>query len=218
MNRPIWPLAATLVIVSTLIGCVSNPINTYTASRYYDYGFQAERAGDLALARQNFYRAAVNCQMGSLGPAQEASCVYEWSRITGYLGMYADAEKGFNDVLTLIDKAKGKADTLRTPTLCELARLLHDTDQHAKAIPVYEKALAKLEKTTAEKDDPIAFAEFLNDFSGSLRSADSATLADILAQRATAIREQNKGLTANFSARRYKAGLIGSADAASPRP
>ncbi len=66
--------------------------------------------------------------MGNLGPAPEAYSLYEWSRVTGYLGMYADAEKGFNDVLILIDKAGEKAKDLRAPALGELARLLHDTD------------------------------------------------------------------------------------------
>ena len=217
MNRSLGHLAAMLVVVSTVTGCVSNPINAYTGSRYYDYGLQAEQAGDLALARQNFYRAYVNAQMGYLGPAAEASCLYEWLLVTGYLGRVADAEKGFNDVLELIGKANGKADRLLPPTLSELARLLHDTNQHTKAVSVYERALAALEKTTVAKDDPIAFATFLDDYSDSLRVAGFVERADEVSQRASAIRKENKGLTARFVARRYKAEPVDPGNGTAPQ-
>ena len=81
--------------------------------------------------------------MGNLGPTPEAYAMYEWSRVTGYLGMYANAEKGFNDVLALIEKSGGKAENLRPPTLTELARLLHDTNQYEKAIKAFEKDTQK---------------------------------------------------------------------------
>jgi len=208
--------ALAFVALSIFTGC-ANPVNAYTASRYYDYGFQAADAGDYTLARQNFYRAAVNCQMGLLGSTDEAHCFYEWSRMTGYLGMYADAEKGFNDTLTLIDKAKGKADNLRAPTLCELARLLYDTGRYQKAIPVYEKALAELEKTSIAKADPIGFADFLDDYAGCLRAAGESARGDEIAHRAAVVRAENKGRTAKFIPKRYKAEPSASANGAVPR-
>ena len=210
-------LFAAVVSLSTLTGCVSNPINAYTGSRYYDYGFQAADAGDYALARTNFYRALVNAQMGNLGPAAEASCAYELARMSGYVGMYPDAEKDFNDTLVLIDKAKGKADKLRAPTLCELARLLYDTGQYRKAIPVYEKALGELEKTSVAKDDPIGFADFLDDYGSCLRAAGESARGDEIAHRAAVVREENKGLTAKFIPKRYKAEPSASANGAAPR-
>lgn len=214
MKQELWPLVLALVMPLMLTGCA---LNAYEASRHFDYAEQAEKAGDYKLARQQYNRAFADCQMGLLGPADEASCAYAWSRVTGYLGLYADAEKGFKDVLTLIDKAHGKADGLRAPTLCELARLLHDTDQHQKAIPVYERALAELEKTSVAKDDPIGFADFLDDYASSLRMAGETARADEISGRAVVIHEQNKGLTAKFVAKRYKAEPSASANGASPR-
>lgn len=205
MKRKFYLLIMLSVILSTVTGCVTNPINAYTGGRYYDYGVQASKAGDWELARQNFYRAYVNAQIGHLGPAVEAYCIYEWARVTGYLGMYADAEKGFGDVLSRIDKARGKADKLRPPALCELSRLLHDTGQHLKAIPVYERALSELEKVAAEKDDPMAFADFLDDYGESLRFAGYDSRADEVLRRAATVREANKGLSARFIAKRYNA-------------
>jgi len=186
------------------VGCINVPINARTASKYYDWGMEAEKNGDLTLARQNYSRAYINAQLGNLGPGPEAYILYDWARVTGYLGMFDDAEKGFNDVLMLIEKAEGKADNLRPPTLAELARLLHDTNQHEKAIPIYEKALIELEKHDVEKGDPMGFAVFLDDYSQSLRAADLVSRADEVAERVRLIQENNKDSSAKFIGRRYK--------------
>lgn len=185
-------------------GCISNPINAHTAKKYFEYGVQAADTGDWDLARQNFARAHVNAQIGHLGPETEAQCIYEWSRVTGYMGKYADAEKGFNEVLVLIDRAHGKADALLAPTLCELARLFHDTRQHSKAISIFERAVSELEKTLIKEDDPIAFADFLEEYASSLRALGEDTRANELIHRVGSIRDENKGRTAKFIAKRYK--------------
>jgi tetratricopeptide (TPR) repeat protein len=185
-------------------GCVSNPINAKTGAHYYEAGMQAERNGDFTLARQNYSRAYANAQIGNLGPVAEAYSMYEWSRVTGYLGMYADAEKGFEDVLILINQADGKADNLKPPALGELARLLHDTNQHEKAVPVYEKAVSELDKRDVVKVDPIGFALVLDDYSQSLKVAGFVSKADEVATRAQSIRDANKGANAKFVGKRYK--------------
>jgi tetratricopeptide (TPR) repeat protein len=193
-----------LVISLSVSGCISNPINARTGANYYQSGMEAERSGDLALARQNYSRAYANAQMGNLGPKPEAYSLYEWSRVTGYLGMYPDAEKGFNDVLSLIDKSEGKAENLRTPTLLELARLLHDTNQHDKAVPIYQKATSELDKGDITRVDPIGYALVLDDYAQSLRASGNAKLADEVTARSVSIKEANKGMTAKFVGRRYK--------------
>jgi len=193
-----------LALSATLVGCVSNPINAKTAANYYDAGMAAEQNGDLILARQNYSRAYAHAQMGNLGPAPEAYAMYEWSRVTGYLGMFADAEKGFNDVLALIEKAGQKAEDLRPPALLELARLFHDTGEHSKAVPVYKKALAELGRYNIEKDDPIGFTIVLDDYAQSLRSIGDVRRAEDITQRSQSIKDKNKGVAAKFVGRRYK--------------
>lgn len=202
---PILSAARFLVAVIALLvfaGC-ANP-HARTGRKFYNEGFEAEEAGNYALARLNFYQAYVNAEQGKLGPALEAHCLYEWSRNTGYLGMTVAALRGFDETLTLIEQAKGEADSLRTPTLCELARLLHDTGQHRTAIMVYQKALAQLDQSPMAKDDPIAFADFLDDYATSLRSAGETASAEELAGRAAVLRQANKGLSAKFVPKRYK--------------
>ena len=193
-----------LVVTAFLTGCISNPINARTGANYYELGMEAERNGDFVLARQNYSRAYSNAQMGNLGPKAEAYSMYEWSRVTGYLGMYADAEKGFNDVLELIDKSDGKAENLRPPAFAELARLLHDTNQHEKAVPIYKRAVAELDARDILKSDPIGFTIVLDDYSQSLRAIGNVPLADEEAAKSLSIKEANKGIRAKFIGKRYK--------------
>ena len=193
-----------LVVTIFLAGCISNPINARTGANYYELGMEAERSGDFTLARQNYSRAYSNAQMGNLGPTPEAYAMYEWSRVTGYLGMYAEAEKGFNDVIELIDKSDGKAANLRPPALTELARLLHDTNQHKKAVPIYKRAIAELDARDILKADPIGFTIVLDDYSQSLRAIGNVSLADEEAAKSLSIKEANKGIQAKFIGKRYK--------------
>ncbi|HZP59763.1 MAG TPA: tetratricopeptide repeat protein [Opitutaceae bacterium] len=189
--------------LSLLAGC-ANPINGYTAQQYYEYGVQAEKGGDLALAQRNYSRAYGNAQMGNLGPKAEAYYLYEVARVTGYAGMYAESEKEFLDVLTLIEKAKGEADKLRAPALAEYARLLHDTGQHAKAVPIYEKAVAELERVGILTLDPLGFAALLDDYAGSLAAAGFSQRAAEISSRSASIKEAHKGDSPKFEPRRYK--------------
>jgi tetratricopeptide (TPR) repeat protein len=186
-----------------LSGC-ANPINSHTAQRYYEAGIQAERANDLALARRNFSRAYGNAQIGNLGPAAEASYLYEYARVTGYAGEYEESAKAFTDALALIDKAKGEADKLRPPALAEFARLLHDTGQHEKAAPIYNQAMVALEAVGIESADPLGYAALLDEFAESLTAARFPDRAAAISAKATSLKAKHKDAPPRFEARRYK--------------
>ena len=49
----------------------------------------------------------------------EAYSLYEWSRVTGYLGNHEVAANSFSNVLRMIEKAKPKVDALGASGLCE---------------------------------------------------------------------------------------------------
>jgi tetratricopeptide (TPR) repeat protein len=195
--------AAAIAMAWMLTGCTGNPINAHTGGNYYKLGLEAEAQGDYTLARENYRRALTNAQLGYLGPAAEAGCLYEWSRVTGYLGHYHEAERGFNEVLTLIDKAGRSADELRTPALSELARLLYDTGQYARAVPVYETAVSELQRFRLQMSDPVGFADFLMEYAQSLRAVGLVAEADAVSRRAAALREDHPGIAAKFRPKRY---------------
>ncbi len=191
-------------VLSLLISSCSNSINEYTASQYYEFGIQAETADDLPLAQRNYSRAYKNAIMGNLGPKSEAYYLYEYARVTGYAGNYQESEKAFIDVLALIKKAEGEADDLRAPALAEYSRLLHDTDQHQKAIPIYEKAVIELELLDIESDDPIGFAILLDDYAESLSAAGFSERATRTANRSARLKANHKNTEPRFQGRRYK--------------
>lgn len=196
-------ITLSLACLLLLAGC-ANPINSYTAQQYYEYGVQAERGGDLALAQRNFSRAYGNAKMGNLGPKAEAYYLYEYARVTGYAGSYEESEKAFLDVLALIDKSKGEADKLRPPALAEYSRLLHDVGQHAKAVPIYERAVSELEKAGILSSDPLGYAVLLDDYAESLTAAGFAERAATISARSSSIKAEHKNETPHFQARRYK--------------
>jgi tetratricopeptide (TPR) repeat protein len=194
--------AVGLVGILFVTGC-ANPINARTGERYYTAGMAAEENEELVLARKNYSRAYANAQVGFLGPTAEAYSLYEWSRVTGYLGNYSEAEKGFLDVLDLIEKAKGKADKLRSPALCEYARLLYDTDQHSKAASIFERAVGELEMSGALKIDPLGYASFLEDYSRSLAAVKSMRKSAEVERKAQAIRASHQDAKPAVKQRRY---------------
>jgi hypothetical protein len=193
---------AGLVLILGTNGC-RNPINARTADRYYQAGSRAESVGDLTLARQDYYRSFWNTQAGLLGPAAEAAALYEWSRVTGYLGNYAEAEWGLTNTLMRIEKAKGEADRLKAPTLCELARMLRDTKNYSRAVPVFQEAIQEVESRDLVKPDPIGFAEFLDDYAHSLKEVGLNDQAAEVERRSAGIRAQYPGASAKFKYRRY---------------
>lgn len=188
----------TVTMLPFLAGCVSNPVNDYTRVQYYKAGMQAESAGDLETARRDYGRAQINAQMGNLGPVKEAYTCYEWSRVTGYLGRFAEAEKGYDQALAFIDKSNGQADALRPPLLCEYARMLRDSEQQQKAVPIYAKALVELDRMGVEAADPIDMAEFLDDYAQALRDVGSKEQADVMAERSAAIKAKHPGETSKI--------------------
>jgi tetratricopeptide (TPR) repeat protein len=191
----------TVTMLPFLAGCISNPVNDYTRVQYYKAGMQAEASGDLETARRDYGRAQINAQMGNLGPVKEAYACYEWSRVTGYLGRFAEAEKGYADAMVLIDQSKGQADKLLAPLLCEYARMFRDSGQEQKAVPIYDRALTELDRIGAEGIDPLGLAEILDDYSQVLRSVGSKERADQIASRSVAIKDAHKGETAKTNNR-----------------
>jgi tetratricopeptide (TPR) repeat protein len=190
---------------AVLISSCANPINARTAQHYSEFGVQAEQAGDLAVARRNFSRAYGNAQMGNLGPAAEASYLYEYARVTGYAGSYEESEKAFLNVLALIEKAKGDADKLRPPALAEYSRLLHDIGQHQKAVPIYERAVVELERVGIESSDLLGYAALLDDYAESLTESGHSDRASAVTARSVSLKAKHNNDAPHCQARRYKA-------------
>ena len=189
-----------LLMAVLLTGCL-NPAHAHNARRYHETGMAAEKAGDLKLAKKYYARAFANADIGFLSLAPKAYAHYDYSRVVGYLGEHREAELGFSNVLRWIEKAAPKADDLWVPALSEYARLLHDTGQHDKAVPIFERAIVEMDRHEMGAKDPIGLSEFLDDYASSLQ-ATRRNVEDV-SQRARQLREANQGQVAKRKVRRY---------------
>jgi tetratricopeptide (TPR) repeat protein len=188
--QPTLALGAMIAVV-VLDGCISNPVNAYTGSQYFNSAQAAERRGDLDLAAKDYSRAYENCVRGNLGPNAEAHTLYEFARVSFYRGQFEKAEKYFPMVLELIEKTNGVADSLRPPTLCEYARMLHDAGQDSKAVPIYREADNSLQAARTDLIYPMEYSIFLDDYSDSLKIAGFVAESVTVAKRAAAIRDSH---------------------------
>lgn len=179
-------------------GCM-NPINAYTADKYYTLAVDAEKRGDLETACMLFSRSYGNTSMGLLGPNAQAHALYEYARVCGYTGRTAESEQGYREVLKLIAESKGAAETLRSPALVEFSRMLHDTGQHTKAVPVFADAIAAVTERRAQAADPVGYALILEDYSESLRESGQDGKADSTWKTAKQILKEHQAEMPQFN-------------------
>lgn len=191
-----------IIFLLFLTGC-ANPINRYTAAKYYEMGSLAESRGDLLAARESYRRAMLNTEWGMLGPGPKAYTLYEYGRVSGYLCDQAEAEFSLKESLRLQDKDKEVRKKLRPPTLLELARFYYDTGRKAEALPYYEEGIALVRKLDVAKTDPIAFALTLEEFADSLIAGERQIDAENVKEEARILRTNYKGPEIDQPFQRY---------------
>jgi hypothetical protein len=80
-----------LIATCTLAAC-ANPLNQATSDRYSADCASAEKHGNLSVAEEACYRAAVNVDWGKLGPEQKSEKLYNLARIKRQTGRLNEAE------------------------------------------------------------------------------------------------------------------------------
>jgi tetratricopeptide (TPR) repeat protein len=182
-------------------GC-KNPLNQYTSQEYYKAGNEAENRGDYQLAKENYSRSLINSKLGGEDKRMEALALYELSRVTGYLGDYKESEKGFLEVIKLSKSPESK--NLNTPALCELARLYFDTKQYQKSLTIFAEANRRLESLGVEKDDPLGYCLFLEDYKIALEKTGDSPKAKRVANKIEEIKKKTPDDKPKFIPKRYR--------------
>ncbi len=185
-----------------LTGC-TNPVNMYTADRYYHLGVEAEQRGDLEQACMFFSRSYGNTEMGNAPPLARAHALYEYARVSGYLGRLAEAEKGFNEVIALLDQVPVDPSHLRSPTHSEHAKLLLANRRFRESIPEFEQAMASLDQLSVENNFPGDFAVFLDQYAAALNAVQRTDQADVISRRAARIRQEHPSAPVALPPRKY---------------
>jgi tetratricopeptide (TPR) repeat protein len=159
----------------------------YTADRYYHLGVDAEIHGDLDTACMYFSRSYGNTVIGHAPPLARAHALYEYSRVSGYLGRLAEAEKGLSEVIALLDKIPDDPSHLRAPTHSEHAKLLFANRRYRESILEFEKAVACLDELSVENRYPGDMAAFLTSYVKALRAVQSNDQAEVVEKRVAKI-------------------------------
>lgn len=183
------------VISMVLSGC-TNPVNMYTAQKYFDAGVAAERAGNYQLAHDKYYRAYVNTEIGHADDQRKALTMYNLARMKGYLCMKAEAEPLLLNSVAVEEKALGQNGNWYTGRLVETARFYFGFGEYAKAVPYFEKATLRLVDSGNEITTPIEMADLWDDYAEALRRIGSGSKANEVSNRARSLRDSNVGKTA----------------------
>jgi tetratricopeptide (TPR) repeat protein len=189
-----------LSLILLVSGC-KNPLNQYTSQKYYDAGGKAEKQGDYQLAQQSYSRALINSRLGGVDKEMETLSLYELSRVTGYLGDYKKSEKGFLEVIELSKSPESK--NLNIPALCELARLYFDTKEYQQSLPIFLEANRKLEALGIEKEDPLGYCLFLEDYKIALEKTGDLEGATKILKKLEEIKIKNPNAKPLFVPKRY---------------
>lgn len=194
-----------LLIVSFafLVGGCANPINRYTAARYYEMGTEAEYQGNLEAAREAYRRAFLNSDWGYLGPGAKAATLYEYGRVSGYLCFHDEAEKALKESLDYQDKDASARAQLWAPTLLELARFYYDTGRKSEALPYYEEGIELVRKLDIEKTEPVRFATVLEEYAECFKVAGRMDAAEIIEEEAKRLKAAHIGQALEEPFQRY---------------
>jgi tetratricopeptide (TPR) repeat protein len=150
-----------------------------------------------------FSRSYGNTEMGNAPALTRAHALYEYARVSGYLGRLAEAEKGFNDVIALLDKVPVDPTHLRAPTHSEHAKLLFANRRFRESIPEFEKAMASLDQLSVESSDPGNYAAFLDKYVVALSAAQRADQAEVIGKRAARIRQEHPNASVSPDRQKY---------------
>lgn len=183
--------AVATVSICTLLfssGC-ANPIGGKPATDYAQAASNALQSGDWATARMYLSKAIVDAQLGRPNPAQLAVLHYEHGRASGVVCEFSEAEKSLIRAYEL-DKQAGDPTYI---SLLELGRLMAEQKKFVEAAAYYERVIPELEANRASTEDPIGFADILDEYAIALRNANRAAEAQVLATRGAKIRSANAG-------------------------
>ena len=194
---------AALLAAVTCSGCLSFELNTGHYLFHYNAGLDALDSESYFAAKREFGRAILYSQVAKLGPEAEAAAIYNYAFAVGHLGDFGQAEECFKMAMALDAKCEGVDGPHASMRWFELARLYQAWGKYELSCQAYEKAIPLAEEYGAEKQDPIVFAEVLNDFSVALIKCNRESVAESAKARAEAIKAANPGASPKMKLHYY---------------
>lgn len=176
-----------------LAGGCANPVNLRTAERYADACGTFLLQKEWWKARLNCGRAALNADLGHASPQVRAELWYEYGRASGAICDYAEAKRGLDTALKLDEDTGGPT----FMSLLELARLELDQGHFKESAAYFARFEAAIPAATVEKEDPIGYADSLDEYARAVEGAGNGSAAFDLRQRSRKLRNANPGKSSN---------------------
>ncbi len=190
MKTKLFSIAVFLIL---LTGCAHYMINLKTAENYYNAAVKALQANDWANARMYFSRAWGNAMMGNADTRIISMLRYEYGRASGVMCDWEEAEKALEEAFELDVKSGGP----RWMPLVELARMSIAQKKYIKAKKYFERLMPILQEIQAETQDPLGYADLLDDYALVLERTGEQEIAQRHRERARQLRDAFPGLTAH---------------------
>lgn len=131
-------LLIALILAGLVSGC-ANPLNRATSDRYMETCSKAESRGDLAVAEEACYRAAVNVDWGNLGPELRSERLYNLGRVKRKVGKFNEAEQVLKESLAVEKELSGPSSTKTGRRLAELSATYYQSNKITEGVAVVEK-------------------------------------------------------------------------------
>lgn len=176
-----------------LVGGCTNPVNLKTAERYADACGAFLLQKEWWKARLNCGRAALNADLGHAPPQVRAELWYEYGRASGAICDYAEAQRGLAIALKLDEDTGGPT----FMSLLEQARLELDQGHFKESALYFARLDSALPTDTAEKEDPIGYADILDEYARAVEGEGNGSLASGLRERSIKLRNANPGKSSN---------------------
>lgn len=195
MNKRHFPL---FVFISlSLAGC-ANPINLLSAQRNHDAGVAAERAGNFELAREHYWRAHLNTELGHADERQKALAMYNLGRLNGLLCRKTEAEQLLTKSVEIEGKETNRGGKRYLERLMETAQFYHAYNEHEKSIPYFQEATEIATQQGLDNKYPLEFLDILEMYADALNKTGRAEQGQLIATRI-----QELGLAAAGSKRQF---------------
>lgn len=184
---------ATLLAITLIAGGCASQINLHTAVNYAKACYAYQSQNEWWKARISCGRAATNADLGNASPRARAVMWYEYGRTSGAICDYVEARRGLNSALKLDEESGGPT----YMTFMELARLELDQGNWKEAAAHFARFDAAVPKDTAEKKDPIGYADALDEYARAADGAGDSSLGSVLRQRSRQLRGANTAKSSN---------------------
>ncbi len=185
-----------LTVVVLLTGCTSATMTQVTSALWANAeGNRAYYQGKYEYALSQFENSLELAKASNDAEFATIS-MYSLARTYRQLRDFVAAEEWFKKSIAAREQLLDSKYARISQNLLEYARFLLARDRTAEAIPLFERAIPRLDSAGVDKSDPIAFADVLSDYSAALSRLGRSEEAGAASSRATSLRDANPGRVA----------------------